>query len=115
MKRKFSFSIFAILLLVIPAAGYAQVWSGLIDPSRAIDWSQSGVPGGIPNRTTICATIDASTFGNGSSNAVSGIQSALNSCGSGQVVKLSAGTFLISGSLTIPSNVTLRGSGPQST
>ena len=115
MNRKFSFFVFVILLLVIPAAGYAQVWSGLIDPSRAIDWSQSGIPGGVPNRTTICATIDAGSFGNGSSNATTGIQSALNSCGSGQVVKLSAGTFLISGSLSIPSNVTLRGSGPQNT
>lgn len=30
-------------------------WSTILDPSRATDWSHVGVPGGIPNYTTICA------------------------------------------------------------
>lgn len=72
--------------------------------------------GGIPARSTVCATINASTYGNGASNATSGIQSALNSCPSGQTVVLSAGTFRISSTpLFIPSNVTLRGAGPDQT
>ena len=29
------------------AVAYGQPWSGLIDPSRAIDWSGAGIPGGI--------------------------------------------------------------------
>src|SRR3989441_228888 len=36
----------------------AVPWSGILDPSRAIDWSHAGIPGGIPNRATICASLD---------------------------------------------------------
>jgi len=105
--------------LILGVAGFASNsraanWSGLLDSSRAIDWSNSGIPGGIPHRTTICSTISASTYGDGSSDATSGIQSALNSCPSGQVVFLSSGNFRIS-TLNIPSNVTLRGAGPDKT
>jgi hypothetical protein len=92
-----------------------HLWSGIVDPTRAIDWSTAGIPGGIPNRTTICATINASTYGNGSTDATAGIQAALNSCASGDVVSLSSGTFLIDGGLSIPSNVTLRGQGANQT
>jgi hypothetical protein len=107
--------LFAIFLACPWAGIHGQAWSGIISPSRAIDWTQSGIPGGIPPRTTACATLNASTYGNGSSDATSGIQNALNSCGSGQAVTLSAGTFLIRGSLTVPANVTLRGDGADST
>ena len=102
---------FPILLLIVPGVAHAQAWSSILSPSRAIDWSNAGIPGGIPNRTSICATINASTYGNGSSDSTSGIQSALNNCPSGQVVSLSTGTFLVNGQLNIPSNVTLRGQG----
>jgi chitodextrinase len=90
-------------------------WSGILDPSRATDWSQVGIPGGIPNRTTICATINASTYGNGASDATAGIQNALNSCPQNQVVLLSAGTFRINSSINIPSYKTLRGAGAHDT
>ena len=56
-----------------------------IIPANRVTLWQPGVTynGGIPNRTTICTTINASTFGNGSSDATAGIQSALNGCASG--------------------------------
>jgi hypothetical protein len=104
-----------ISLLMLPASAGAQAWSGILSAGRAIDWSTAGIPGGIPNRTTNCATLNASTFGSGSSDATSGIQAALNSCASGQVVSLSAGTFRLNGVLSIPSNVTLRGQGANQT
>lgn len=108
-------SLFCTLVLIcLPALAHAQAWSGIIDPSRATDWSLTGIPGGIPNRTTVCATINASSYGNGSSDATSAIQTALNGCASGQVVSLSAGTFRIS-NLSVPSNVTLRGQGADQT
>ena len=119
------------ILLCLPARSYAQAWAGIllpvsgagacnststISPGRCgIDWSTAGVPGGIPNRATICATINASSYGNGSTDATSGIQSALNSCPANQVVVLTAGAFLINGNLNIPSNVTLRGAGADTT
>src|SRR5271157_202362 len=103
------------LLLFAPPSLHAQAWSGILDPSRAIDWSTAGIPGGIPNRTTVCATINASNYGNGSSDATSAINSALSSCPSGEVVVLSAGTFLIDGNAQVPGGVTLRGQGANQT
>jgi len=112
MRRKTWLSL--PLLLVIGSYCTAQLWTGILDPTRAIDWSSAGVAGGIPARN-VCTTVQASTYGNGSSDATSGIQSALNSCATGQAVALSAGTFRINGSLTIPSNVSLRGAGAKNT
>src|SRR5207247_1023082 len=113
-----NFSLFArlfIVILVVLAAfatnpAQAQPWSGIIDPSRAIDWSGAGVPGGIPtNRTQCGSTIPPTT------NA-SIIQNALNACGPNQYVKLGAGTFnLTSGVNVTVNNTTLRGSGPDQT
>jgi hypothetical protein len=40
---------------VLTSSGQAQQWSGIIDPSRAVDWSGAGVTGGIPSRSTVCA------------------------------------------------------------
>ena len=60
-------------------------WSGILDPSRAIDWSHAGIPGGIPNRAAICASLDP-----GSTAAQ--IDAAIAVCPPDQVVFLTAGT-----------------------
>jgi hypothetical protein len=67
--------------------------------------------GGIPDRTTGCATIDASTYGNGAQEASAGIQAALDACPPGRVVQLTAGTFLTNNYLIIRKAITLRGAG----
>ena len=87
----------------------------IIPQERKIDWSQAGVEGGIPTRTTICATIDAATYGNGVTDASGAIQSALDSCPSGQVVYLPAGEYFLASSIILGSYVTLRGAGPDQT
>ena len=87
----------------------------MIDPSRRIDWEgHAGVPGGIPHRETICARIDATTYGNGTTDASAAIQSAIESCPEKQVVYLPAGTYLLSSpvSFGFADRVTLRGAGP---
>ena len=94
---------------------WSQAWSGILDSSRATNWTTVGIPGGIPNRTAVCSTIDAATYSNGTADATSGIQAALNSCGADRVVVLTAGKFRIGSSLRIPSNVTLRGAGADQT
>ena len=99
-----------LLLITAPAAAWAQVDASIIPADRRTVWNP-GIPGGIPNRTTICATVNASSYGNGSTNATSGIQAALDACPVGQVVKLSAGTFLVNNYLIIQKGITLRGSG----
>jgi hypothetical protein len=82
----------------------------IIPKDRTINWADSGIPNGIPNRTVIykeLTSIDTS----GTVDVTSAIQSALNSCPQNQVVKLPNGIFRINGSLQIPSYVTLRGNG----
>jgi hypothetical protein len=102
--------------LVFLALGPGNLISAeLIPPDRRIDWSQSGIPGGVPKRTKVAATIAASTYGHGTTDATAAIQAALNACPADQVVYLPAGTYRIDGSLSIPSHVTLRGAGSKAT
>ena len=83
--------------------------------SRRTVWNP-GIPGGIPARSTVCAVVNASTYGNGTMEASAGIQSAINGCPAGQVVQLSAGNFLVNANpITIGKGVTLRGMGPNAT
>src|SRR5438309_8818701 len=99
----------AAICLYLPTYSHAQLWSGIIDQSRATDWSQAGIPGGIPNRTTICATLNPGA-------TAAQINSAIAACPSGQVVFLNAGTYNLTGiDFAQHSNVTLRGAGPDQT
>src|SRR5271166_5706881 len=55
MQNKKRFIRLIPFILVWSSLAFGQYpWSGIIDPSRAIDWSTAGIPGGIPARTTIC-------------------------------------------------------------
>lgn len=81
--------------------------SAALDPSRIIDWSNPGV-GAIPARATLCASLTPTA-------TLVQINAALQSCPSGQTVLLSAGTYLIPGTISVPSNVTLRGAGADRT
>jgi hypothetical protein len=105
MRWKYFLLVFLILLSGASTTAEAQIAA-----SRRIDWSQAGVSGGIPNRSTICATLNA--------GATAGqINSAIAACPSGQVVKLNAGTYSLSSGIDFNarSNVTLRGDGPDRT
>jgi len=84
----------------------------VLAPDRATAW-KPGVTynGGIPNRTTVCASLSAATYGNGSADASAAIQAALNACPVGQVVLLSAGTFTTNTHLLVTKGITLRGAG----
>ena len=86
--------------LVVPPSS-----TGIIPADRMIDWSQAGVPGGIPTNRTISATL----------NPGDNIQAALDNCPAGQVVKLNPGTYILSSALKINKGITLRGSGPDKT
>lgn len=101
-----SFALLAFMALVSPV--YA---SDPIPSNRETDWTFTGVPGGIPNRTTICAT-----FSPGATAAQ--INAAIGSCNNG-VVFLNAGTYTaasLGGRINVTtSNVTLRGAGADKT
>jgi hypothetical protein len=96
----------------VPAA--AQVNTSIVPTEGRTTWAP-GVTTGIPARATICATIQASTYGNGASESSAGIQAALAACPTGQTVQLSAGTFLVNNYILINKAVTLRGAGAGST
>jgi hypothetical protein len=109
MKRKLSL-LFSFILFCFPAYTHAQAWSGVVNPSRAIDWSNVGIPGGIPVRNAICASLTSSA-------TASQINNAIASCPSGQVVSLASGTYNLSAGIDFAgrNNVTLRGAGPTQT
>lgn len=94
-----------VLALVLGGFITETAWSEIIPSDRRITWQGNvGIPGGVPNRTTIYQTLAAGA-------TMSAIQTALNNCPSNQVVVLPAGTYTINGTLTIPTGKTLRGAG----
>jgi hypothetical protein len=84
--------------------------ASIISPDRTTKWNpgilsddQLGLPlgtDGLPNRTQICATL----------NPGDDIQTAINNCPEGQVVKLNAGQFTVANTIQIDRGVVLRGS-----
>jgi hypothetical protein len=95
------------------AATQAPPAGSIISSDRMTIWDPGlNAVGGIPNRTTICATVNASTYGNDAQDATAGIQAAINACPVGQVVQLSAGDFKVTSYLSINKGITLRGQGP---
>lgn len=74
---------------------------------RSVTWQGNvGVKGDIPVRTTIYTTLSPS-----GGDDTAAIKTAITNCPAGQVVKLSAGSFLISSPINVKSGITLRGSG----
>ncbi|HVE39815.1 MAG TPA: glycosyl hydrolase family 28-related protein [Planctomycetota bacterium] len=87
----------------------------ILPADRSTDWDLAGIPGGIVARSGIGATVNAATYGNGTTDATSAIQNAINACPSGQVVYLPAGTYVTTQPINLKSNITLRGAGPGQT
>jgi hypothetical protein len=108
--RVFRFLFAALCVFLLPAAAAAQGWAGIVAASRATDWSRAGVQGGIPDRQTVCATLNPGA-------TIAQINSAISSCPANQVVKLNAGTYSVSGMILFSNknNVTLRGAGANQT
>jgi hypothetical protein len=90
-----------------------QPWTGVLDPSRAIDWSSAGVSGGIPSGAwTQCgSTIPAY------SGSATTINNAIAACSANQYVQLGAGTFNLTSGIDFAAkpNVALRGAGADQT
>jgi len=94
-----------------PAGG-----QNIIPADRRTDWTPGvtvGVPGGIPNRVTVGATIDAAMYGTGFVDASAAIGAAIDSCPSGRVVYIPAGTYRLDNRVyrAYASNITIRGAG----
>jgi hypothetical protein len=77
------------------------------------NWAKAGMQsvGGIPNRTTVCATVKP--LGGGQDDFTN-IQNAIKSCPAGQIVELGAGAFSVHMAdlpIQISRGITLRGTG----
>jgi hypothetical protein len=109
-------------VLIVPAAMLQNAAAQVIPAGRTIDWTQAGVPGGIPTSRTVFTTVSGLDT-NGVNDCSAAIQAAINACPANQVVMLPAGKLLISRTLTIgantlnfqPGNITLRGAGNTNT
>src|SRR5437667_4850623 len=114
VRRLVSLSL-CLSVVVLPLSAQAAAWSGIIDPSRAIDWSGAGVVGGIPTNATQCGpTLTSVTSAADINNAIANCSGATAS--TPKYVLIGLGTFTIGGSIALNKNyVGLRGSGPDQT
>lgn len=123
---------FLMICFLMPVYSSAQNWSGIIAPSRAVNWSKAGVAGGIPSGSwTQCGSTIAAYGTAASPGSPLAIDNAIAACGANQFVLLGPGTFYLnegicfgtgtsgSGSSVTCSgaknNVVLRGSGADQT
>jgi hypothetical protein len=109
-----------LLLLIVPNSVHAQAWNGIIDPSRAMDWSQAGTT--IVEPTVQCGATIAPMGTLASPVAPTAISNAIAACTPGQYVSLGAGNFYLSsgwgwwdGVSNWKHNVVVRGQGANST
>src|SRR6266705_1044556 len=112
MHRFSHWVLFCVALFCSTGYLYGQLWSGILNPTRAIDWTQAGVQGGIPSATwTQCG----STIAAGASAAT--INTVIQNCTANHFVLLGPGTFNLSSGITFASkdNVVLRGAGADQT
>jgi hypothetical protein len=111
-------SIITAFFIMGVICGQSGATDYVIPSSRSITWQGNvGVSGGIPTRTTQidCTQSPYNVPTNGSSACQTAINSCLNGISSGQTAYLPAGTYIITGGISIPSNKTLRGAGMSQT
>lgn len=92
--------------------------SELLPSERKINWSQVGIPGGIPSRTTICANVRNAPYnavGDGVHDDLLAIQSAIDACPVNQVVYIPNGRYLVTSDIIINKSIVLRGESPKDT
>src|ERR1017187_571357 len=120
MKRVQSSLFLFLLLFIIPSCVNAQAWTGIIDPSRAIDWSRAGTT--IVEPTVQCGSTVPAQGTLGSPIDLSAVIYAIQqTCTSGGYILLGAGNFYTSTGFAWwngsgwNSHVVVRGQGANST
>jgi hypothetical protein len=114
-------SVFFWAPLLLSALSYAQPWSGIINSSRAADWTTTGVA--IPSGSWKQCGATITAYGSSGSpaspttinSAVAGTGTGYTGCTKPYVILLGAGDFYLNGGITLTSNVVLRGQGANST
>ena len=106
----------APVALLLAALMSSPALAEIIPAERRMDWTPGlnvGVPGGIPQRTDIGATVDAAKYGTGTVDASGAIGSAVDACPAGEVAFIPAGIYRIDNRVYRPraSSITVRGAG----
>lgn len=113
MSKQMSYGACALVLLGLVGPIHAQqLWSGVLESPRAVNWSDVGSPAvALSTHWTQCG----STLAAGSSAAT--INAAIAACGANHYVQLAAGTYTLTSTLTFgqKSNVKLVGMGANQT
>jgi hypothetical protein len=119
-RTHLTFLFCACILFSFGTAARAQLWSGVLSSDRGIDWTQAGIPGGIPSTSwTQCGPTIPAYTGSPSViiNALNHSGSGYTNCSANQYIQLGAGTFNLSGAIRSVgvSNTELRGMGADQT
>ena len=119
MKGVGQFWFLLFVLATASVSSHAQApWSGIIAPSRAINWSSAGVVGGIPDANwTQCGSTISPYGSSASPDSPSTINTQISGCPANTYVQLGAGTFYLSAGIVVEShnNVAIRGMGANQT
>jgi PKD repeat protein len=95
--------------------------STIIPAERVVDWSRAGVwyngVKGIPAFPVAINVKNApyNAYGDGAHDDTAAIQAAITACPVGQAVYIPEGTYRLSGTLSLRSNMAVRGAGPDKT
>jgi len=115
-RERLPLSSLIIVFLLFQVFCRAQPWKGVIASSRAIDWSQSGIPGGLPDRNWAqCGSTIAPYGTSGSPGSTSTINKQIAGCSANTYVQLGAGTFYLIGTIMLKNQTVIRGMGADST
>ncbi len=88
-------------------------YTSLIDPNYSIDWSQVGIPGGIPDIPNVLNVLDFGATDNGVlDDDYAAFQAALDAANYGEAVFIPSGEYYIQNTLQMPEGVVLRGECP---
>lgn len=117
--RQYRFILTLVLASMVCTAAHAQqLWTGILAPARATNWSSAGVVGGIPSTWTQCTNTACNTVATASCSAtLAQINSALSGAPNNTYVLLPACNYSFSGGIDFGnrSNVVLRGAGANQT
>lgn len=106
-----------LMVIAVAMTQAAALFGEIIPADRRVKW-EPGIPGGIPNRTTVFATVTQAPYNannSGGADAATAIQNAINACPSNQVVFIPAGIYQLNSGLSMKQGITLRGAGRNTT
>lgn len=116
MKRWF---LLPLTLCWLCSLAPAQMWSNILAPSRAVDWSSTspGVVNGISDASWAqCTTAACTAVTTAKTSATAAqINAALASAPANSYVYLAPGTYSLNNGINMAANVALRGAGPDAT